>query len=43
MKKLGLAHKMMLVVCLPLLALLFFSGRYVYERTSMNVIGSNRR
>ena len=32
MKKLGLAHKMMLVVCLPLLALLFFSGRYVYER-----------
>ncbi|MDU1142810.1 nitrate- and nitrite sensing domain-containing protein [Aeromonas rivipollensis] len=32
MKKLGLAHKMLLVVCLPLLALLFFSGRYVYER-----------
>jgi hypothetical protein len=24
MKKLGLAHKMLLVVCLPLLALLFF-------------------
>ena len=32
MNKLGLAHKMLLVVCLPLLALLFFSGRYVYER-----------
>ncbi|WOX46905.1 methyl-accepting chemotaxis protein [Aeromonas sp. XH] len=32
MMKLGLAHKMLLVVCLPLLALLFFSGRYVYER-----------
>ncbi|MGE6108776.1 methyl-accepting chemotaxis protein [Aeromonas sobria] len=32
MRKLGLAHKMVLVVCLPLLALLFFSGRYVYER-----------
>ena len=32
MKKLGLAHKRLLVVCLPLLALLFFSGRYVYER-----------
>lgn len=32
MNKLGLAHKMLLVVCLPLMALLFFSGRYVYER-----------
>ncbi|MFR9702759.1 methyl-accepting chemotaxis protein [Aeromonas sanarellii] len=32
MMKLGLAHKMLLVVCLPLLVLLFFSGRYVYER-----------
>ncbi|MGY3927183.1 methyl-accepting chemotaxis protein [Aeromonas simiae] len=31
MKKLGLAGKMVLIVCLPLLALLFFSGRYVYE------------
>ena len=37
MKKLGLAHKMLLVVCLPLLALLFFSD------TSMSVIGSSRR
>ena len=38
MKKLGLAHKMLLVVCLPLLALLFFS-----TDTSMSVIGSSRR
>ena len=32
MKKLGLAHKMLLVVCLPLLAPLSFSGRYVDGR-----------
>ncbi|SIP93759.1 methyl-accepting chemotaxis sensory transducer [Aeromonas sp. RU39B] len=32
MVKLGLASKMLLVVCLPLLALLFFSMRYVYDR-----------
>ena len=32
MKKLGLAHKMLLVVCLQMLALLFISDRYDYER-----------
>ncbi|MEW7864978.1 methyl-accepting chemotaxis protein [Aeromonas diversa] len=32
MKKLGLTGKMLLIVCLPLLALLFFSGRFVLDR-----------
>ena len=32
MNRLGLAHKMLVVVCLPLLALLFFASQFVYER-----------
>ncbi len=32
MNRLGLAGKMLLAICLPLLALLFFAGHYVYDR-----------
>ena len=41
MKKLGLAHKMMLVVCLPLLALLFSPP--VRLRTLSGRTGDERR
>ncbi|WP_439834865.1 methyl-accepting chemotaxis protein [Aeromonas enteropelogenes] len=32
MNRLGLAGKMLLAICLPLLALVFFAGHYVYDR-----------
>ena len=32
MNRLGLAGKMLLAICLPLLALTFFSGHFVYDR-----------